>query len=101
MIIVLKPEASESEAREILDHIAALGLRPLHMPGTERVVLGAIGDERVLGSLHLEGYPQVESVQPILAPYKLVGRELHPHDTIVRIGNVSVGATTSDRDARS
>jgi 3-deoxy-7-phosphoheptulonate synthase len=91
MIIVLKPQSTESEAREILDHISALGLRPLHMPGTERVVLGAIGDERVLGSLHFENYPQVESVQPILAPYKLVGRELHPHDTLVRIGKASLG----------
>jgi 3-deoxy-7-phosphoheptulonate synthase len=91
MIIVLRPEATESDAEEILDHIAKLGLRPLHMPGTERVVLGAIGDERVLGSLHLENYPQVESVQPILAPYKLVSRELHPHDSLVRIGGVSVG----------
>jgi 3-deoxy-7-phosphoheptulonate synthase len=91
MIIVLKPEASDSEAQEILQHIAELGLRPLHMPGTERVVLGAIGDERVLESLHFENYPQVESVQPILAPYKLVSRELHPHDTIVRVGSMSVG----------
>jgi 3-deoxy-7-phosphoheptulonate synthase len=33
----------------------------------------------------------VESLKPILAPYKLVSRELHPHDTIVRIGNAAIG----------
>jgi 3-deoxy-7-phosphoheptulonate synthase len=32
-------------------------------------------------------------VKPILAPYKLVSRELHPHDTIVRIGNVAFGGS--------
>jgi 3-deoxy-7-phosphoheptulonate synthase len=61
------------------------------MPGIERVVLGALGDERVLADLNLAGHPAVESIKPILTPYKLVGRELHPHDTIVDIGGVSIG----------
>jgi len=91
MIIVLKPEATPEIAQELLDRIAAKGLTPLHMPGAERVVLGALGDERVLAELHLEGHPMVESVKPVLAPYKLVSRELHPHDTIVRIGKIAIG----------
>ena len=86
MIIVLKPGTSKEAADEILERISERGCRPLYMPGTERVVLGAIGDERVLKALHLESYPQVESVTPILSPYKLVSRELHPHDTLVSIG---------------
>ena len=61
------------------------------MPGSERVVLGALGDERVLAELALDGDPDVEAVKPILAPYKLVSRELHPHDTIVQIGGVAIG----------
>lgn len=91
MIIILKSGSSQTEAQDILDHIEGLGLRPLYMPGTERIVIGAIGDERVLESLHLENYPQVERVTPILAPYKLVSREIHPHDTIVRLGQASIG----------
>jgi 3-deoxy-7-phosphoheptulonate synthase len=91
MIIVLKPEATPEIAQELLDRIADKGLTPLHMPGAERVVLGALGDERVLSELNLESHPMVESVKPVLAPYKLVSRELHPHDTIVRIGKVAIG----------
>ena len=91
MIIVLKPEASPDHAETILTRIAAAGLKPLHMPGSERVVLGALGDERILAELRLEGDPMVESVKPILAPYKLVSRELHPHDSIVRIGGMAIG----------
>lgn len=91
MIIVLKPEATKEQAEELLGRIAALGLKPLYMPGTERTVLGALGDERVLESLHLDGHPLVERVQAILAPYKLVSREMHPHDTVVDLGGVPVG----------
>ena len=91
MIIVLKPHATKEHAEELMQRIASLGLRPLYMPGQERVVLGALGDERALESLHLDSDPLVESVKPILAPYKLVGREIHPHDSIIELGSVRVG----------
>ncbi|WP_448550079.1 3-deoxy-7-phosphoheptulonate synthase [Thalassotalea fusca] len=91
MIIVLKPQASEQDAQEILNKIAELGLKPLYMPGIERTVIGALGDERVLRKLHLDSYPMVDNVKPILSPYKLVSRELQSHDTIVSIDGVKVG----------
>lgn len=91
MIIVLKPQASEQDANEILDKIASLGLKPLYMPGIERTVLGALGDERVLSQLHLDAYPMVDEIKPVLSPYKLVSRELQAHDSIVSIGGVKVG----------
>ena len=85
MIIILKPQASETDANEILDKIASLGLKPLYMPGIERTVLGALGDERKLKQLHLDSYPMVDSIKPVLSPYKLVSRELQAHDSIVSI----------------
>ena len=91
MIIVLRPEASEEVAKEILARIESLGLRPLCMPGTERVVLGALGDERVLAQLRLENHPMVEQVKPILSPYKLASRDAHPHDSVVQMGSLAIG----------
>lgn len=91
MIIVLKPEAPADSAERLIARIADAGLKPLHMPGAERVVLGALGDERVLAELALDSDPAVESVKPILAPYKLVSRELQAHDTVVDVGGVSIG----------
>lgn len=91
MIIVLKPDAPTDAANRLLDRISTAGLQPLHMPGSERVVLGALGDERVLADLALDSDPAVESVKPILAPFKLVSREMRVHDTIVQIGNVRIG----------
>ncbi|WP_205481110.1 3-deoxy-7-phosphoheptulonate synthase [Sphingomonas arenae] len=93
MIIVLSPNAPADSAERLLGRIKDAGLQPLHMPGTERVVLGALGDERILAELALDSDPDVESVKPILAPYKLVSRELHPHDTVVDVGGVPVGGS--------
>jgi 3-deoxy-7-phosphoheptulonate synthase len=91
MIIVLKPEATKETADEIMSRIEELGCKPLYMPGAERTVLGALGDERVLAQLRLENHPLVETVTEILAPYKLVSREFHPHDSVVSIGDAPVG----------
>lgn len=91
MILVLKPEATEQDAMRLMQRIESQGLKPLYLPGVERVVLGALGDERVLAELNLESEPLVESVKPILTPYKLVSRDMRGHDTEVKIGNVSVG----------
>jgi len=91
MIIVLKPQASEQDANEILDKIASLGLKPLYMPGVERTVLGALGDERLLQQLHLEAYPMVDEIKPVLSPYKLVSRELQAHDSIISIAGNKIG----------
>lgn len=91
MIIVLKHGTTKEDAEEILSKIESAGLKPLYMPGSERTVLGAIGDERVLAELHLEGHPTVEKVTPILTPYKLVSREAHAADTIVSIDGVKFG----------
>ena len=91
MIILLKSEATRKDADEILDKIASVKLKPLYMPGVERTVLGAIGDERVIAQLHIENHPMVESVTPILSPYKLVSRELYPEDTVVNIDDTPIG----------
>jgi 3-deoxy-7-phosphoheptulonate synthase len=93
MIIVLKPGTSRRQAHALRAAIEALGLQAHYLPGTERTVIGAIGDERPLASLHLEDHPLVASVKPILAPYKLVSRELQPDDTVVHIGSMSIGGS--------
>ncbi len=58
------------------------------------MVIGAIGDERGKSQLQsLESMPGVESVVPILKPFKLAGRELHKADTVVTVGQAQAGGT--------
>lgn len=92
MIIILTPQATQADADGILAKIAEAGLEPLCMPGVERIVLGALGDERKLSGLHLDNNPLVEQVKPILSPYKQVSRELYPQDTELSLGRTAVGA---------
>ena len=91
MIIVLKPEATESQLKHIITKVKALGLKPTISRGTERTIIGVIGEEDLLRVQPLEVFPGVEKVMPILAPYKLVSREFKPAETVVDVNGVKVG----------
>lgn len=93
MIIVLKPNISRTQERDVLREIRKLGYTPHVMRGVARVVIGAIGDERTHQSLEtLTTWPQVESVMPVQKRFKLVSREAHPQDSTVEVGrNVVIG----------
>lgn len=93
MIIILKQNATKEDADMILEEIEKTGLKPLFLPGVERIVIGAIGDERLLNEKHFESFPQVDQVKPVLSPYKLVSKEFNNSRTIVKIGNVEFGGT--------
>jgi len=91
MIIVLKPEATESQVKHIVSRVKALGLKPMISRGLERTIIGVIGEEDLLRVQPMEVFPGVEKVMPILSPYKLVSREFKPADTIVDVSGVKIG----------
>ncbi len=92
MVIVMKPEATEEQLKNVLSKIEELGYKPHVIYGATRNVIGAVGDERgkfVLQSLEvLDG---VEAVIPILKPYKLASREIKKEKTVINVSNVSIG----------
>jgi 3-deoxy-7-phosphoheptulonate synthase len=56
------------------------------MRGIERVVIGAIGDERTHQSLEtLASWPQVERVMPVQKRYKLVSREGQKSNSVISV----------------
>lgn len=91
MIIVLKPEVTGDQLEHILDRVAELGLKPHVSRGTERTIIGVIGDEDKLRSEPLSAIPGVEQVIPVLKPFKLASREKHREESIIDINGVKVG----------
>ncbi|MBU1043833.1 MAG: 3-deoxy-7-phosphoheptulonate synthase [Candidatus Omnitrophica bacterium] len=92
MIIVLKPHTSKEDKDKILDKIHSLGLKTLVSEGVERSIIGIIGEEDIIRMQPLEAYHGVESVIPVLAPYKLVSREFKPENSIIKIKDQEIGS---------
>ena len=59
--------------------------------GTERTVIGAIGDETVLQTIPFAAIPGVETAHAILKPYKLASREFRRENTVIKVGNIEIG----------
>src|SRR3989344_5979180 len=91
MIIVMKSSATESQIKQVCKKIEKLGLKSHISKGTERTLIGAIGDERVLQQDQFEAIDGVEKVMPILKPYKLVSREFRKEDMIIDVNGVKIG----------
>jgi 3-deoxy-7-phosphoheptulonate synthase len=92
MIIVLKPEAGDADVEDVCRRIEALGLRAHVSRGEQRTVVGAVGDDRFKTRLQaLEALECVESMVPILQPFKLASREVRASDTIVQVDGVRIG----------
>jgi 3-deoxy-7-phosphoheptulonate synthase len=92
MIIVLKPGTQESDIDDVCRRIERLELRAHVSRGEQRTVIGAIGDDRFKTRLQaLEALDCVESLVPILQPFKLASREVHPTDTVIEVDGVRIG----------
>ncbi|HEY6010217.1 MAG TPA: 3-deoxy-7-phosphoheptulonate synthase [Nitrospirota bacterium] len=93
MIIVVRPDATEEQISHIIKKIKDHGLQAHVSKGTERTIIGAIGDEAVLQSMPLEAIPGVEKVLPILKPFKLASRDFRKENTVVTVGGQTIGGT--------
>ena len=91
MIIVMKPEATEHDVDHLVERLRELGLKAQVSMGEERTVVGVIGDDRILQNQPLTVFPGVESVTPVLAPWKLVSREFQKQNSVIDVHGVTVG----------
>ena len=93
MIIVMAPGATPEQIDKVEKKIKEFGYTPHEIAGVERKVIGAVGDERGKDRLQsIETMGGVESVFPILKPYKLASREVKPVNTVIQADGVSVGS---------
>ncbi len=88
MIIVTRKGISPEEIDRIRERVEALGLRTHVSVGETRTVIGCIGDEARLAHVPLLSVPGVQSVHPVMRPYKLAARDFNADKTTkVRVGD--------------
>ena len=91
MSIVMNNSATEEHIDNVLKKIKEKGLEGTVSKGTEKTVIGAVGDERLLDPELLQSLPGVEQALSIVKPYKIVGREWHPKDSVVDVKGHLIG----------
>jgi 3-deoxy-7-phosphoheptulonate synthase len=95
MLVVMAYGVQEEEINAVIRRVEQAGFQAHLSRGAERTVIGIIGDERDrVDILGLEVMDGVERVIPILQPYKLASRAFKQENSIVKVGNLTIGGET-------
>jgi 3-deoxy-7-phosphoheptulonate synthase len=93
MVIVMKPQATRDDISGVEKLLKSLNLGVHISEGSERTIIGVIGDKRLLADTPLELLPGVDRMVHIMEPYKLAGRAFHPESTTIRVGDQEIGGS--------
>jgi len=91
MIIVMKQGSSDEEVSRVISLIEKLGYKAHLSKGVERTIIGVIGHQDKSPIQSFASLECVESVIPILKPFKLTSREMQHEPTIVDVDGVKIG----------
>ncbi len=91
MIVVMQTAAEKEHVEGVESRLVEMGFAPHRIQGAGRVVIGAVGEQKVVFPTGLEVLPGVERVVPISAPYKLVSREVKESGSVVEVDGLMIG----------
>ena len=91
MIAVLKQGTTEKQIENLTGWLKGQGLDVHISKGTLHTVVGLVGDTAKIDAELLESLDIVDSVKRISEPFKSANRKFHPDDSIITVGNTSVG----------
>jgi len=90
-VIVMDGGADDDEVEDVLDRLAGVGAHGRVAPGRDATVIGAIGEDGLLGNLSLDDLDGIERVLPVSKPYKLVALETSPDPTVIQVRGRRLG----------
>ena len=91
MIAVLKTGTTDKQIDSLSLWLKAQGLDVHVSKGNEHTVIGLIGDTSKIDPELLESLEMVDNVKRISEPFKSANRKFHPDDSVINVGNTSVG----------
>jgi 3-deoxy-7-phosphoheptulonate synthase len=91
MNIVLKPHSTPEQVCHVIERNEQHQFVTHVSQGVARTIIGVIGDETKLQAEPLQAIDGVESVLPIMKPFKLASREFHEADSIIEVKGVRIG----------
>ncbi|MGM0404367.1 MAG: 3-deoxy-7-phosphoheptulonate synthase [Thermodesulfobacteriota bacterium] len=91
MLIVMNRDATEEQVNGVIRTVELQGFTAHPIPGGERTSIGVLYNQGAIDEALFRSLPGVKETLPVTKPFKLVSREFHPVDTVVRVGDVLIG----------
>lgn len=91
MLIVMQPDAADTDIQRVVETVESLGLKAHPMPGANRTAIGITGNAGAIPNEPFADLPGVAECVRVTKPYKLVGRDLKHDKTVIKIGAAELG----------
>jgi 3-deoxy-7-phosphoheptulonate synthase len=91
MLILLRTDASRKEIETVKNRVTELGFTPHEIPGIQRVAIGITGNKAKVDPEIFLTLPGVVDCVSVSKPFKLVGRDFKPEQTVVTVKKGSFG----------
>ena len=91
MIAVLKQGTTDKQIDNLSAWLKSQGLDVHISKGSTHTVIGLVGDTAKVDGELLESLDIVDSVKRISEPFKSANRKFHPDDSVITVGNTTVG----------
>ena len=91
MIAVLKQGTTDAQIENLSSWLKSQGLDVHISKGKTHTVIGLVGDTAKVDGELIESLDIVDSVKRISEPFKSANRKFHPDDSVIKVGNTSVG----------
>ncbi|HNP27269.1 MAG TPA: 3-deoxy-7-phosphoheptulonate synthase, partial [Nitrosomonas sp.] len=87
----MNKEVTEEQIGNVVKKIQDIGHEVNISRGTNRTIIGAIGDESKLDPEMFDPMPGVEYSMHIVKQYKIVSRESHKQDSVIDVRGIPIG----------
>ncbi len=94
MVIIMNPDASAQNIKDVIEAVESVGLEAKVMEGSQQKIVGVIGDKTKLASVPVDAMDGVEQSVSISKSYKLASREFHPQSSVIDVDGVKIGGGT-------
>lgn len=91
MLVVMDKKATQAEIDFVVAVIEERGYTARPIPGGERISIGILNNKGHVDASPFLGLPGVKDAIHVTRPYKLVSREFKHEDTVIKVGDISVG----------
>jgi 3-deoxy-7-phosphoheptulonate synthase len=99
MLVVMESGATPDQIQRVVQEIEALGCVAEPIPGPSRTAICVLQNKGAIDPRRFQVLPGVKEAIAVSKPYKLVSRETHPEDSVVRVGSGPDAALIGGPDA--
>ena len=92
MIVIMQMGATKAQVATVAESVKAMNLGAHIIEGEERTIVAVVGEDRsAMDREALSALDGVERIMPVLTPYKLASRDVHPDKMTIPYDGKSIG----------